>query len=83
MAKLRDFRGDSWIPESMNWRFSLYGLIILPFIVLLSYGFEFFGLWFAIAAHFAYDAVLFTAIVMENRAKKTKHESRKIATFEG
>ena len=66
-----------------NWRFSLYGLIILPFIVLLSYGFEYFGLWFAIAAHFAYDAVLFTAIVRENRVKKVKHESRKIATFEG
>ena len=46
-----------------NWKFSLYGLIILPFIVLLSYGYEFFGLWFAIMAHTAYDAVLFTSMV--------------------
>ncbi len=46
-----------------NWRFSLYGLIILPFVILLSYGFEQFGLWFAIMAHTAYDAVLFTSIV--------------------
>lgn len=53
-----------------NWRFSLYGLIILPFVVLLSYGFEQFGLWFAIMAHTAYDAVLFTSIV------KNKDEHR-------
>lgn len=46
-----------------NWKFSLYGLLILPFVVLLSYGFEHFGLWFAISAHFAYDAVLFTFLV--------------------
>ena len=46
-----------------NWKFSLYGLIILPFIVLLSYGYEFFGLWFAIMAHTAYDAFLFTSMV--------------------
>jgi membrane protease YdiL (CAAX protease family) len=46
-----------------NWRFSLYGLIILPFVVILSYGFDHFGLWFAVMAHFAYDAVLFTIIV--------------------
>ena len=46
-----------------NWKFSLYGIIILPFIILLSYGYELFGLWFAIMAHTAYDAVLFTSIV--------------------
>ncbi len=46
-----------------NWRFSIYGLIVLPFILLLSYGFESFGLWFAIAAHFSYDAVLLIAQV--------------------
>jgi membrane protease YdiL (CAAX protease family) len=49
-----------------NWRFSLYGLIILPFVVILSYGFDHFGLWFAVMAHFAYDVVLFTAMVREN-----------------
>ena len=46
-----------------NWKFSLYGIIILPFMILLSYGYERFGLWFAIMAHTAYDAVLFTSIV--------------------
>ena len=44
-----------------NWRFSMYGLIVLPFILLLSYGYGYFGLWFAISAHFSYDAVLLFA----------------------
>jgi hypothetical protein len=46
-----------------NWRKSLYGLIVLPFIVLISYGYNHFGLWFCIGAHFSYDLVLFYAIV--------------------
>lgn len=45
-----------------NWKMSLYGLIVLPFILMISYGFITFGLWFAIAAHFAYDLVLFLVI---------------------
>lgn len=48
-----------------NWKMSLYGLIVLPFILLISYGFITFGLWFAIAAHFAYDLVLFLVITSE------------------
>lgn len=48
-----------------NWKMSLYGLIVLPFIFLISYGFITFGLWFAIAAHFAYDLVLFLVITSE------------------
>ena len=46
-----------------NWRKSLYGLIVLPFIVLISYGYNHFGLWFCIGAHFSYDLVLFYAII--------------------
>lgn len=49
----------------MNWRYSLYGLIVLPFILLLSLGFSEFGLWFAISAHFAYDAVLFVSMIQK------------------
>jgi membrane protease YdiL (CAAX protease family) len=45
-----------------NWRMSIYGLIVLPFIVLISFGLEQFGLWFCIAAHFSYDLVLFLAM---------------------
>ena len=50
----------------LNWRFTLYGIIALPFIYLLSIGYVHFGLYFAIAAHFSYDAVLFTFIINEN-----------------
>ena len=46
----------------LNWRFSMYGLIVLPFIFVIAYGYEVFGIWFCIAAHFAYDAVLFEAL---------------------
>ncbi len=45
-----------------NWRMSLYGLIVLPFIFLISYGFLEFGLWFAISAHMSYDLVLFLSM---------------------
>lgn len=50
----------------MNWRMSLYGLIVLPFIVLLGFGLSEFGIWFCIAAHFSYDLVLFLAINSED-----------------
>lgn len=49
----------------MNWRMSLYGLLVLPFILGISYGFIEFGLWFAIGAHFAYDFVIFSAVTKE------------------
>lgn len=49
-----------------NWRMSLYGLIVLPFVILLAYGYEHFGLWFCIGAHFSYDFVLFMAIRKNN-----------------
>lgn len=49
-----------------NLRFSVYGLIVLPFILLISIGLAPFGIWFCIAAHFAYDAVLFTMMINED-----------------
>lgn len=53
-----------------NWKFSMYGLIVLPFIMVISFGFIHFGLWFSIAAHFGYDAVLFVIMIKE---KKTSY----------
>ncbi|MDA9986828.1 CPBP family glutamic-type intramembrane protease [Crocinitomicaceae bacterium] len=50
----------------LNLRFSVYGLIVLPFIFLISYGLEPFGLLFCIGAHFSYDAILFTFMIKEN-----------------
>ncbi len=46
-----------------NWRFSVYGLILLPFIFLLAIGMYSFGIWFSISAHFMYDAVLFSILI--------------------
>ena len=53
-----------------NWRFSMYGLLVLPFIFCISVGYIYFGLWFSIAAHFAYDAVLFTIIINEQKTNR-------------
>lgn len=46
---------------------SLYGLVVLPFILLISMGFVHFGLWFSIAAHFSYDLTLFIAMIQEGK----------------
>ncbi len=54
-----------------NWRMSLYGLIVLPFILIISYGFETYGLWFSISAHFSYDLVLFIIISESWKKKET------------
>jgi len=51
-----------------NWRFSMYGLIVLPFIFIISFGYIHFGLWFSISAHFAYDAVLFVMMIKEKKS---------------
>lgn len=48
-----------------NWRMSLYGLLVLPFIVLISFGYTTFGQWFSIGAHFSYDLVLFMTIIAD------------------
>lgn len=53
----------------MNWRMSLYGLLVLPFILLISFGYETFGQWFSIGAHFSYDLVLFMTLVSEGKSK--------------
>jgi hypothetical protein len=45
----------------------MYGLIVLPFIFIISFGFIQFGLWFAISAHFAYDAVLFLLMIKKKK----------------
>jgi len=42
-----------------NPRMSVYGLLILPFILSLGYWLSEMGIWFCIAAHFGYDLILF------------------------
>ncbi len=48
-----------------NWRKSLYGFIVLPFILMIGAGFYEFGQWFSISAHFSYDLVLFLALIKQ------------------
>jgi CAAX protease family protein len=45
-----------------NWRMSLYGIVVLPFILVISYAYIEYGLWFCIGAHFSYDFVLFVVM---------------------
>ncbi len=56
-----------------SWRKSLHGLLVLPFIVLLAFSYEVYGLWFVIAAHAAYDFLLFSMMISEeeNNARST------------
>jgi uncharacterized protein len=51
-----------------NLKKSMYGLLVLPFIILISLAYTSFGLWFCIGAHFSYDLVLFLALRKENQA---------------
>lgn len=49
---------------------SMLGFILLPFILLLSYGYELFGLWFSIGAHFSYDLLMFQGVLKSNLKKE-------------
>lgn len=42
-----------------SWKHSLYGIVVLPLSFILGFGYEWFGLWFAIAVHTSYDLTLF------------------------
>lgn len=53
-----------------NWRISLYGILITPFILLLAYAVDFFGIWFCIAAHFSYDFVLFSVFAKKKTSPR-------------
>jgi membrane protease YdiL (CAAX protease family) len=45
-----------------KWRLSLYGILLLPFILSLGSWLSPMGIWFCIAAHFSYDLMLFISI---------------------
>lgn len=53
-----------------NCRISLYGLIVLPFIFLISFGYDHFGQWFSIGAHFSYDLILFMALIADSKTTR-------------
>lgn len=39
------------------------GLLLFPFILLISFSYEIFGLWFVVAAHFSYDLLMFIGVI--------------------
>jgi uncharacterized protein len=45
---------------------SLYGVFLIPFVLILGFGYEYIGFWFAVAAHFSYDLLIFMKIEKEN-----------------
>ncbi len=51
-----------------NPKMSLYGLLVLPFILILGYGYGTLGLWFSISAHFSYDLLLFMIILQKKES---------------
>ncbi len=46
-----------------SWRKSMLGVLLFPFILILSYAYEAFGLWFCVAAHFSYDLLMFMGVL--------------------
>lgn len=49
-----------------SWKHSLYGVVVLPLSFILGYGYEWFGLGFAIAVHTSYDLTLFLVFAKNN-----------------
>ena len=49
-----------------SWRKSLLGILLFPFIIILSFAYEAFGLWFCIAAHFSYDLLMFMGVMRQS-----------------
>jgi membrane protease YdiL (CAAX protease family) len=47
---------------------SLLGIVLFPFILIISFSYETLGLWFCIGAHFSYDLLMFQG-VLSNRFK--------------
>jgi len=50
-----------------SWKKSAYGLLITPFVVILAFAYESYGLWFCIAAHFSYDLLLFRVFTAQHK----------------
>lgn len=44
---------------------SLIGILLFPFILIISFAYETFGLWFCVAAHFSYDLLMFIGVLTQ------------------
>lgn len=59
---------------------ALYGLTVLPFILIIAYGFESMGLWFAIFAHVSYDFILMV-FMSRPSAEESEVDSLEVPTY--
>ena len=55
-----------------NWRFSVYGLIVLPFILLISLAYYQFGLWITLTIVVIFHFVYFYNRYQQNKIKEQK-----------
>ena len=46
---------------------SLMGVLLFPFILIISFAYEAFGLWFCVAAHFSYDLLMFAGVLTSSK----------------
>ncbi|MDX1652698.1 MAG: CPBP family intramembrane glutamic endopeptidase [Brumimicrobium sp.] len=47
----------------MSWKKSMTGIVLFPFILILSFAYESYGLWFCVGAHFSYDLLMFSTVL--------------------
>lgn len=48
---------------------NLMGLLLFPFILIISFAYETFGLWFCVAAHFSYDLLMFIGVLTQTKKR--------------
>ena len=48
---------------------NLIGILLIPFILIISFAYETFGLWFCVAAHFSYDLLMFIGVLAESNER--------------
>ena len=54
---------------------NILGILLFPFILLISFGYEEFGFWFSVSAHFAYDFLMFMMVVGESKKMRLQQTS--------
>lgn len=48
---------------------SFMGVLLIPFILIISFAYETFGLWFCVAAHFSYDLLMFAGVLSQTKER--------------
>ena len=64
-----------------NWKLSVYGIFMTIVIAALGYGYEFFGIWTSISAHFAIDVFLLYKMVNDEEEESTEESQEDSSSF--